>query len=309
MIAPSKSYSITCLSRTLGPLTHMAGTAGNEQVILREPIVYRGGLRNVPCLSGNAIRHRMVRAPLARHLVDLWGLGGRLSLAQLQWLFHGGALTEKGGRVSLADQQDLYRLFPAIALLGCSLPGQIVPGSLYVWRGVLVCRENGERLRRMLPADLAGELPRDESLRAAGEMIGRFQYTRNVAEKSATDVAAAEGEPGEVDSGMMIYSGQCVISGALFVHGFLLRHASALELGALWTALALWRDHMGTLGGTTRAGHGRLDLSARVEGGADVEAAMTAYSDHAAASRDEGLEFLDRVFRRAADAGGGDDDG
>jgi len=117
------NYRMVCLSQSLSPLTHGQGTAGNEQIILREPVICRDGIRYVPAISGNALRHRLVRRPLARHLCDAWELSGKITVAQLQFLFHGGTLTERSSRVSLAQQADLFRLFPFLRLLGCCLPG------------------------------------------------------------------------------------------------------------------------------------------------------------------------------------------
>jgi len=169
-------------------MSHMSGHEGNRAIVMREPILTPDGIRYVPCITGNAIRHRCLRRPLAYDLVKRWGLSGKLTISQLNFLFHGGSLTEKGGRVSIADQQDLYRMIPHVKLLGCSLPGQIVPGNTACWRGMLICRENRDRLLSLLPDGFA--LPR--SLRAAVTMVDGYQYTRGDRGKSAPDIIASD---------------------------------------------------------------------------------------------------------------------
>lgn len=285
-------YHITCVSQALSPVSHGAGVSGNEQVIMREPVAYRDGVRYIPCITGNAIRHRFIREPLARHLCEAWELGGSLTVDELQFLFHGGALTERGSRVSMQEQADLFRLMPCMRLLGCSLPGQIVPGSLDVMRGTLVCAENADRLRQLLPDDLAGELP--QRLRPAADFIGRYQYTRGSHLQSAADMGASE--LGGEDSGMMIFSGQHVIPGAVFVHGFVLRHASALDIGAVALAIRKWRDAGGSIGGMASKGHGRLELLCRSDIDIDIEEAEREYAEYVRAVKDDGVTFLHSLF-------------
>lgn len=96
MSEPTRDYRVICLSETLSPATHMARSTGNESLIAREPVVTSRGVAYVPCLSGNAIRHRCLRAPGVRWLIDEYGLRGTLTLQQLNFLLHGGNLTEGG---------------------------------------------------------------------------------------------------------------------------------------------------------------------------------------------------------------------
>lgn len=182
------NVDILSLSIVRSPLTHMAGVEGNRAIVMREPVITPDGIRYVPCITGNAIRHRCLRRPLAYDLVTRWGLSGKLTIGQLNFLFHGGSLTEKGGRVSIADQQDLYAAMPHVKLLGCSLPGQIVPGNTACWRGLMVCRENWDRLRSLLPEEFT--LPKH--LRPAVTMIDGYQYTRGDRAKSAPDIVASD---------------------------------------------------------------------------------------------------------------------
>jgi len=287
----STTYQIVCLSETLSPVTHMAGTAGNESIVAREPLATPRGTMWAPYLSGNAIRHRMVRAPGMRWLVDAYGLRGRLSLTQLNFLFHGGALTDGGGREDTRRIAEWQRLWPLGRLLGGTLPDQILAGSLHAWRGALVCEENRAYVDAVLPGIVTGPL------RPAESFVSGYQYTRSDAGKTAPDLAPPDA--GERDSNLMIYAGQAVLRGAAFIHGFTVLHASEAELGALMLSLRLWQAEGGTIGGQARVGHGRLLLS--VVSGVDVAAqdgAVAAYLDATTANRDDAVAWLEAAFAR-----------
>lgn len=286
-------WNVVCFSEAVSPITHMSGTAGNEAIIAREAIVTPRGKLGVPYLSGNAIRHRMVREPGARWLIEEYGLIGRLSLAQLNFLFHGGNLTEGGGRENTARIAEFQRLFPLGRLIGGTLPDQILAGSLVVWRGSLVCEENRGYLEAVLPAPFPGALP--SRLRPAESFVTGYQYTRGDAAKSSAGLASRESlTAGEASSNLMIFAGQSVARGAAFLHGFTIEHGSILELGALLWSLSLWQAAGGTIGGQASRGHGRLKLA--ILGSLAQDEAVASYLDHARSVRDEAVQWLTDVF-------------
>lgn len=285
----TRDYEIVCLSETIGPVTHMAGSSGNYSLIFREPIVTPRGVTQVPAISGNALRHRAVRQPGFRWLIGEYGLKGRLTLPQLNFLLHGGALTEGGGRENTRRIADFQRLWPLGRLLGGCLPDQVLAGSLQCWRGTLVCEEN----RPALAPTIGGHLPA-RRLRSAESFVSHYQYTRSDAAKTAPGLGPAD-PSGTADSNLMIFSGQSVLSGAIFVHGFTLPHGSELDLGALLWSLRLWQSQGGTIGGQSSRGHGRLRTSV-LAADWDGEAAVDAYLDHARSVRDEAAAWLDDAF-------------
>lgn len=294
-------YRIYCLSESMSPICQMSGTSGNEALVMREPIATPLGTRWVPCLSGNALRHRCVREPGARHLVDKLGLRGKLTIPQLNYLFHGGNLTEGGGRENTQRIADMQRLFPLTRLVGGTLPDQILSGSMDAWRGTLVCEENRAAIGKTLPAGF--ELP-PQPLRSAESFIEPYQYTRGDAAKTVVDLMAPD-SPGEIlrgqnqdgKSNLMIFSGQSVIRGSMWLHGFLCKHVSTLELGALFLSLSLWQQAGGTIGGQSARGHGRLHTSLLIEGEpVDQQACIDAYVEHCAAVKDEAVKWLVDVF-------------
>lgn len=292
----SADYRVVCLSETLSPCTHAKGTAGNESLIAREPVVTARGVAYVPCLSGNAIRHRCVREPGMRWLVGEYGLRGTLTLQQLNFAFHGGNLTEGGGRENTARIADFQRLFPLGRLLGGTLPDQILAGSLQVWRGALVCEENRGYLETVVGDEM---LP--SRLRPAESFVSGWQYTRGDAAKTAADLLPKDSPAVDAPSNLMIFSGQAVTRGAAFLHGFTLPHVSTLELGALLWSLSLWQAAGGTIGGQAARGHGRLAIAYLEIDGIDGQAAIDAYLDHAWAAKADAVAWLTDVFAPRAE--------
>ena len=133
---------IFCLSEATSPISHMSGSVGNESVISRESVKCESGIVQVPCLSGNALRHRCVRLPGMLWLIDRYGLKGKLTLPVLNLLLHGGNLTMSTAMENTSRIAEMHEVFPLLSLLGGSLPDQILAGSMDVMRGVLVCEEN-----------------------------------------------------------------------------------------------------------------------------------------------------------------------
>ena len=251
-----RCFTIKCLSTALSPITHMSGTKGNVGIIAREAVTTDHGTVFVPFLSGNALRHRLVRRPGMLWLADEYQLRDRMPLAVFNFLVHGGNLTESTARENTGRIREMHRTWPLLRLLGGSLPDQIVAGSLDVWRGKLVCEENRRHL-----SDVFGELPA-QRLYPAETFVSEYQYTRGDAAKLGlnSDDAVIE------DSNLMIINGQCIQRGAVFAHGFVLKHTSELELGALFWSLRLWQQAGATIGGMAARGHGRLLLQLLADG-------------------------------------------
>jgi hypothetical protein len=282
-----RTYTLTCLSEALSPITHAMGTAGNESIVAREPVVTTGGVRYIPFLSGNALRHRCLREPGMLWLIDQYELRGVLTLAQLNFLLHGGNLTESNAHENTARIAEMKRTWPVLRLIGGSLPNQILCGACDSLRGTLVCEEN----RRHLPPDC---LPA-QRIKAAEHFVSGWQYTRGDGKKTGI----AKGADGD-ETSLMIFSGQAVSRGAMFVHGFVLKHVSEVELGAALLSLSLWQESGGTIGGQAARGHGRLRTSLYLPG-VDQQAAVQAYVDHALSVKDDAIAWLNDAFAAKAD--------
>lgn len=280
-----KTYEIRCLSEAMSPITHMSGTAGNEAIVAREPVVTPNGVRYIPFLSGNALRHRCLREPGMLWLIEEYGLRGVLTLPQLNFLLHGGNLTESNAHENTARIAEMKRTWPLLRLLGGSLPNQILAGSCDSLRGTLVCEET----RRYVDADL---LP-TERLLPAERFIGGYQYTRGDGGKEGIAI-----ESEDAVSSLMIFSGQMVIAGSMFAHGFVLKHVSEVELGAALLSLSLWQSHGGSIGGQAARGHGRLKTAVAVD--ADAAVAIGAYVEYVNSVAVDAVKWLQDVFAAKA---------
>ena len=52
----------------------MMGVNGNEALINREAIIYDGKISHVPAISGNALRHRLIRENGAYYIIGVCNL-------------------------------------------------------------------------------------------------------------------------------------------------------------------------------------------------------------------------------------------
>jgi hypothetical protein len=277
----------------------MMGISGNESVINRESILCNGVIRKVPVLSGNALRHKMVREPGALHLVKACDLEGKLNIDQANYLFNGGSLSESSATENFSRIAEMQKLLPLVRLLGGSLRNQVIGGSLIAQRGILVCEENRENIEKMLPSDF--ELPKNR-LRSSEDFIDQYQYTRGDARRR-NDAGLLLEEKSDDGTNLMIYSGQSVTPGAIFYHGFILSNVSALEVGALFNALYEWDALGGTIGGSARIGHGKLKTSFWMESGEDFHGPeldapelAKAYREHCEANKEKIVDWLMTAF-------------
>lgn len=268
------------LSTAISPITHMHGTAGNVALLQREAILgVDGQVYSIPCLSGNALRHSLVRAPAARHLCETVGLDTMpYQLADLLW--HGGRLT-KATPLSANATSELLDGVPFLALLGGALPGQILQGCLKVSRGLLVCSEAADLIERRSGIAV-------QNTHGAETFVGSYLYTRGAEENNPEAVADR-----------MLYEGECVRAGAKFYHTMTLETASPLVVGCLIRSL---RDAAKDIGGMGRIGHGELHIEWASDGVDDENALAENYDAYLSLSADAVRESLLDLFTEKAEA-------
>jgi len=299
-----KTVKIHCLSRALSPITHNAKSSGNETIINREAVYYDDQIKYVPCLSGNALRHKLIREPGAMYLIKQVGLYGNANIDQLNFLFNGGSLTKSSTTDNMKHIAKMQELIPLVRLLGGSLTNQIVGGSLIVKRGVLVCEENRHSIQPQLPP---GFLLPEEVLQSCQEFIGEYQYTRGDASRHKEFSSMGFSRQGENmadgKSNLMIYNGQTVMAGAMFYHGFILQNISQKEVGALLHSLQMWDNDGAVIGGSGRIGHGQLQTGIYVEPvedwfGSDINIAdlVLEYVEYVDAHKEDVFNWLFQVF-------------
>lgn len=294
-----KNCKIHCLSEALSPITHMMGTSGNEAIINRERVAYKNRIVDIPVISGNAIRHKMVRDPGGLYIIKACDLVGKLNLDQANYLLNGGSLTESSTTENLGRIAEMQTLLPLTRLLGGSLRNQVVGGSLFVLRGLLVCEENRHAITMSLPDGY--ELP-EQSILPAETFISSYQYTRGDAQRrnDSSDLLAEEHND---KTNLMIYNGQAIVPGAIFYHGFVLQNISAVEIGALLHSLYQWEASGAFIGGQSRIGHGKMNVSIFFQDGEDFmgnelnpSECVKMYVDHVDANKDKIAQWLDDTF-------------
>ena len=189
-------------------------------------------------------------------------------------------------------------LFPLFRLLGGSLKNQVIGGSLFSFRGVMICEENRDVLNHMLPENF--ELP-VESMKSCEPFITDYQYTRGDAERrnDSAEILDQQEHEKETKTNLMIYNGQAVLPGALFYHGFILNNISRLEVGALLLSLREWISSGSFLGGMSRIGHGKVETKIIPEYCADFfdseidfEKSVEQYEEHVFANKEKCIAWL-----------------
>lgn len=281
----SKPATIYVLSEAITPITHCEGTEGNEAVFKRIDCYQGGRVRKVPALTGNSLRSVMLRRPGMQWLIHRLGIAGHLTRPEAYFLLAGGGSHQGGGgRESMEEIAELSACCPLAGLLGGCAPSQIYAGSVCVDFGMLLCRENADRINTFLPPGVT--VPEGMRLRPADEWLARHQYYRHdhearvknlyspgvdhaeraeewqdSAAKKKPDTPAEQPLRGERDDGKsasMPFAGESIIPGAMFAHRIRLAHPTRLEMGAVLFSLRLWRDAGAVVGGMAARGHGQL---------------------------------------------------
>lgn len=293
---------VVMLYEILSPLTHMMGTKGNEAVINREPVMTSYGKRYIPVLSGNAIRHNLIRESGVNFIFDLLNIEELTNIDQLNFLYTGGSLSESSISESIEKIKMLYEKIPLFKLLGGSLRNQIISGMLMVGRGIMLCQENETKLEKYLPKEYLEIMP--ENLLSAEMFIGNYQYTRgdiikqkqNKIKLKTKNVLFDDIQKEEKEkSNLMIYNGQSVISGALFINEFILQDVKEIDLGAFFASILFWQENNGTLGGSGRIGHGKIKINLLTD--FPVNKYVNIYKEHLVKQGKENIQkFLDFLF-------------
>jgi len=287
------------LSEAMSPITHMMGVSGNESILNREKIIYKNNVVDIPMLSGNALRHKIIRDPGAMYLVDCCDLRGKLSIDQANYMFTGGSLTESSTTNNIKIIAELQQISPLFRLLGGSLRNQVIGGSLFVSRGLLICEENAKTIQALCKNY---QLPKNPLL-PAQHFISKFQYTRGDAGRMKDAASIITDIDSKEKSNLMIYSGETIIQGAMFYHDLTLYNVSPLEIGAALHSINLWQHNDGIIGSSARIGHGKLKSSIWIDGlvdwfGDEKDSAelVVDYIKHVQAKKDNFVDWLQKAF-------------
>lgn len=279
-------YTITVMHEAVSPITHMEGTAGNVAVLMRQSVMHNGEVHRVPCLTGNALRNRMLREPGAHILKARLGLYGHLTPHQDRFLSSGQERSIKGNSVDVGILRRGYELHPHVRVLGGTLPAEVVGGRSSVGFGVLVCRETVREQQAAIPPDWwQGFDP--QNLMSHQSMVELRQYTRR-----SDDIDTVAVEPGKGERDMMIYSTYTISAGSVFVQRIELTGCREVDAGMACAAIEYWD---GTIGGQKQRGHGHLRSQYVIaRDGLEVSAGplIASYMDHIDNNKQAMIDWL-----------------
>lgn len=304
------NYHVHLWSECLGPCTHMRGVEGNHAQVAREDVITPRGKMRVPCISGNSLRHVLVRGPGGKWLLNEIGLEGKTSLEVQNFFIHGGNNVKTSGREDLNRLAEMYDLFPLLRLLGGTLEDQITKGRLIAKSGSLVCQENRTAIMRNVPEKWK-DVVRNANLLPAEYYVGGYQYTRGD-EKRNTEVYSQQSrelhtsDP-EIDndkkqkSNLGLITGESVIRGAIWSHGFVINGGSRLDYGCLLHAISQWQDQTSAIGGMSAKGHGRVYLSILGGDHEDQEKAIEEYVQFVEDNAERMRNWIEKTFAKISE--------
>jgi len=199
---------------------------------------------DVPVVSGNSLRHQVVREPSWRHLCAALGLSeaepGKGAVPPgVEAIFYNGGNIAAGAKQpsnTHALSQRIRQTYPSLDLLGGVTDSFDLGESRLQVAGWLVCAENREALRGSPAYDLPS------ARISAFEMLDDVTLTR---------------QAGLVGLGQMVYSFEALCTGAQILCRLSLSPwTPALTRGALVAAVETYLEEGATVGGQAARGFG-----------------------------------------------------
>lgn len=273
------SWSIELVARS--SIAHGGETRGTIGLLRREMLITATGeALQIPIISGNSLRGRLRR--IGEELIrDELGYAGQISAAAAHALRGGGALTKTNAEpLSGSRLAELRTLVPLIGIFGTAAAGCIIDGALSVGKVIPHVAET---------AHITGVA----STTSAFEAVQLETYTRLDDEDShnfSPVVATASPDTeGRSASRQMVFQVETFPIGTTFSTWALLRRPSPVEASLFAQILQVYDQH-GTLGGRSAIGHGKVDMTLRLDQGASPDPAL--WRKHLEEHRAEALAAL-----------------
>jgi len=226
----------------------------------------------LPTYSANGLRHELIREPLLWHLFDRLGLAFDEPLgARTALHYNGGALKRSGSAETFWLRKSIREAYPHLALLSGSTDTFLIGESNLRLQTWLACRENRQALSEV-PGPIDGE-----ALPSAFDLLDRVTLTRH-----ASRLAGQDG----VQTAMPFTFETLVPGTVIYARLALTPYAQELEEGALATAVHVFQELDGTLGGQSARGYGRVRAEWIGEGPGHRDAYEDYITGHADALRD-----------------------
>jgi len=264
----------------LSALHHGQGVDGNVALFRTGRFLVRGEVQDLPYISGNALKHVLVRDPGVRHMLRVLELkDGSLSKGAIHLLFSGGSLSVKGSAVSLSQYREICELVPILAICGGAVGNYMIESRISVGDARPVCDEHGDRIPVAELID-AGMIDPEDVERPIGHLLDVQMGTRHdplraptvrryltggeqrqleLDKSAALAVREEGGHADKGDSQQMLYERQVLAAGTRLHSRLYTRDLTEMEEAALWSAVGEWLRRP-FLGANSSVGNGEARL-------------------------------------------------
>ena len=238
-----RNYIVEGIVTALTPIFHGGDEKTGSTPVLRTIMMYNPeyGEIAMPYYSGNALRGK-VRRLLMKDFLDM--VEYELTNSKLYHVFYAGGLLETAdatsGVINLELRKKLRDFIPPIALLGCSIGNQIIPGVLIVEHMFPLCQE----YKMYLPEKYQPLAIEPVRIFTDQSFITRRDDLR---EERVKDEQAIQ----------MKVDYECFIPGTRFYHRFVLQVPTALQISCFGRLIELLYETP-YIGGRSAQGDGKV---------------------------------------------------
>lgn len=247
MIQPIQKYEGWMLAKST--IHHGGNEKTGSTPVLRTIYMYVDGQGEVqfPYINGNAIRGKLRRL-LMREFLGLVGINPEDMNTKLYHIFFtGGALEsteDTYATINLLLRKEIRRLLPPVALLGCSIGNQMIPGKLKVGHAFPVCKEYLQHL--------------PEFLKDGDRIKMSVRSFTDDSFNTRKDDLRADREEGDQATQMKV-DFECFIPGTKFYHWFALEYPTSVEASCFGRFVEIFRSSP-FVGGMAAVGNGEVSF-------------------------------------------------
>lgn len=245
-------------------LVHTEETSSNIANIYREKVMLGGKVHHIPALHGNSIRGTW-RDLGANHLCTLLEIEpNTLPLKVFHILFSGGALDKSVAYMDVGEKRKMRQMLPFLSVFGSAIGNEMLQGKMIVGSAYPHCKELG-----------TGDV-------SYNDMTALVRYTRTDDTKRVLGERDDKG-----DSAQMFYDTETLAKGVMLDCEVIIDSDDEIELAAFHDIIEQFKEKP-YLGGTSRAGHGKVSFEHKHSG--------QSYRDYVAEHKEEIRDYLVSTF-------------
>lgn len=243
-----KNIKVEGIITALSPIFHGGNEkTGASQLLRRQKFFVDGEAKELPIISGNAVRGYTRRLVMADFLTTVNFKITNISLYHA--LFSGGVLEQvsgEGGKLNIDLRRKIRTYLPPVAVYGTSYGNQIFSGKMRVYELFPICLETKD----LLPENISSLCTHD-----IYTFLDHSFFTR----KEQAGTAGLE-KKDEDPTVQMKVDLEVFVPGTKFFHGFSLENPNSVEESLLGHIIALWTN-FSYIGGRSSSGFGHIKLS------------------------------------------------